>query len=374
MTTNLSYTPYGSRFVNICVANWFLQIYVFSIIPLLFEQMSKWGYLPEQVGWVVFAFGVGMVLPGPFGAYLMERRSRKSICLKAILALGPLATLGYVWAQSAEWLILIHGFQGLAFGIVQTSLGSTLLNDVLLSKQRSRGDLIYAWAGRLGIPVGLFLGYVLSILFPVERAFLWALVPCLLAILIIIPTNIPLKAPVKVPVLTLDRFFLPRSLPLCFSMFAASWMLGRIICFSPDGSAYLSIALGTLLAFLMQLFLRHRVKQRVLVCLNYLLVILSLVILESSNIFLDFIGYVLIGIGISAVSSRHLMDWIDNAEHCQRGTAQNTFMISWRMAFSLGFLAGCYRWFPNILFDGLLCGVSLLLYVCWVAPHNETAK
>lgn len=360
----------GSRFINMCVANWFLHIYVFSTIPLLYAQMTAWGAPLVQVGWAVAAFAAGMVLPGPFSAHLMECRSRKEICLKAILVLGLVGTLCYIWASSAGWLIAIQGLQGLAFGIVQTALGSTLVNDVLLSRERNRGDLIYAWAGRIGIPLGLFFGYVLSVLTDAPRMYGWAVVPCVLAFLLIAQTSIPLKAPVHVPLLTLDRFFLPRSFPLTLSMFAAPWLLGRIAGGFPDGVCYLSLALGVLFAFLTQLYVRRRVAQRQIMGLGYVLMLSVLLPLRHENFMLAGMGYFLVGLGVGAVSSRHLMDWIGTAAHCQRGTAQNTYMISWRVAFSAGFFFSCYAPGTGFLGDVLLCLLSFLLYVLWAAPRN----
>ena len=75
----------SSRFINMCVANWFLHIYVYAMIPLLSLQTLGLGSEARWVGWGVLAFAIGMVLPGPFGAYLMERRSRKDVFLKALL-------------------------------------------------------------------------------------------------------------------------------------------------------------------------------------------------------------------------------------------------------------------------------------------------
>lgn len=359
----------GSRFLNMCIANWFLHIYVFSTIPLLHVQLSAWEASPLLMGWALVAFAAGMIVPGPFSAYLMEQRSRKAICLKAILALGGVGTLGYVWASSPAWLIAVQGLQGLAFGIAQTALGSTLVNDVLLSRERNRGDLIYAWAGRIGIPLGLFLGYVLSLLAGAPRMYGWALLPCVLAFLLIAQTSIPLKAPVRVPLFTLDRFLLPRSFPLTLSMFAAPWLMGRIVGGFPDGSAYLSLALGVLFAFLAQLYVRRRVSQRQIVGLSYVVVLSMLFLLDNENFLLASAGHFLIGAGIGAVSSRHLMDWIGTAAHCQRGTAQNTYMISWRVAFTVGFFYSCHNPEAGPAIDVFLYLACYLLYQVWVTPH-----
>lgn len=361
----------GSRFVNMCVANWFLHIYVFATIPLVAAQVARLQESAHWVGWSVMLFAVGMVLPGPFGAHLMERRSRKEIFLKALLVLGPLATLGYVLATDIRLILAMQLLQGMAFGVSQTALGTTLVNDILLSKQRNKGDIIYGWAGRIGIPLGLFLGYVLSITISLQQSYWWALVPCAFSFVLVAQTTVPIKAPVKVSFVTFDRFFLPSSIPLGLSMFAAPWTLGRIAGMLPHScnwllsSAYVCLSLGVLFAFLMQIFIQRRVEQRKLMTLGYLTIIGGLVLISYPNVVLGNIGDILLGCGVGAVSSRHLMDWVTKSAHCQRGTAQNTYMICWRWAFSLGLLCTCFLGLQNVWIDIALCAISLLLYVLW---------
>lgn len=361
----------GSRFVNMCVANWFLHIYVFATIPLVAAQVAQLQESAHWVGWSVMLFAVGMVLPGPFGAHLMERRSRKEIFLKALLVLGPLATLGYVLATDIRLILAMQLLQGMAFGVSQTALGTTLVNDILLSKQRNKGDIIYGWAGRIGIPLGLFLGYVLSITISLQQSYWWALVPCAFSFVLVAQTTVPIKAPVKVSFVTFDRFFLPSSIPLGLSMFAAPWTLGRIAGMLPHScnwllsSAYVCLSLGVLFAFLMQIFIQRRVEQRKLMTLGYLTIIGGLVLISYPNVVLGNIGDILLGCGVGAVSSRHLMDWVTKSAHCQRGTAQNTYMICWRWAFSLGLLCTCFFGLQNVWIDIVICAISLLLYVLW---------
>lgn len=366
----------GSRFVNMCVANWFLHIYVFAIIPLIATQVAQLQESMHWVGWSVLLFAVGMVLPGPFGAHMMERRSRKEIYLKALLVLGPVATLGYAFATDIRFILGMQLLQGMAFGVSQTALGTTLVNDILLSRQRNKGDIIYGWAGRIGIPLGLFLGYVMSISIPLQQAYWWVLVPCGLSFVLVAQTTVPIKAPVKVSVITFDRFFLPSSIPLGLSMFAAPWTFGRIAGVLPHSnswllsSAYVCLSLGVLFAFLVQIFIQRRVEQRKLVALGYMIIIAGLLLISCPNVVLGIVGDVLLGCGVGAVSSRHLMDWVTKSAHCQRGTAQNTYMLCWRWAFSLGLLCTCFVGLSNVAIDIAICGVSLLLYVLWTHGKN----
>ena len=83
----------GPRFIKLCVANWLLYLYVFSMPALLDAGFMQSGAGHAPTGWAVCAFALGMVLPGPLGAWLMEQRSRKGVFLRSMLLLGLLPTL-----------------------------------------------------------------------------------------------------------------------------------------------------------------------------------------------------------------------------------------------------------------------------------------
>lgn len=362
----------GSRFINMCLANWFLHLYVFSLIPLLWAQIRQFYADPMMVAWAEVAFAVGMILPGPFGAYLMERRSRKQVFLKAMIVIGLLPTFGYVNAQRAEWLIALHGIQGMAFGVAQTALGTTLINDLLLSKERNAGDVIYAWAGRLGIPIGIVAGFVILQFTDLSNAYWWVLMACGMSFLLVAQTPVPLKAPVKVPLMTNDRFFLPQSFPLVITMFIAPWTTGRVVGSGIGVADCICLAIGTLIAFFVYLIKHHRIKQNCAVSVGYIMLFFAITLIEGYGIFTTYMAYVLLGLGMGTVSSRHLTRWVTMCEHCQRGTSQNSYMLSWRLAFSLGFLCGSLYEMENVTGDLLLTMVSLLIY--WLREMRNRRK
>lgn len=356
-----------------CVSNWFLHLYVYSMIPLLYAQIGEFGADPLSVGWSVVAFAVGMVLPGPFGAHMMERRSRKQVFLKALLLTGLLSTIGYRLATAPWMLIALHGLQGVGFGIAQTALGTTLVNDVLYSRYRNRGDAYYVWAGRLGIPLGLLLGYVWMSFLPIADAWWWSLSPCALSFLLVAQTQVPVKAPVKVALITCDRFFLPKSSQLSLTMFAAPWMMGRVVGNFAGGWVCLCMAAGVLLVFIAQIVGKQRLRQRMAVTLGYLCIVAAWLLIAYPVPETNYLAYVLVGAGVGAVSSRHLFAWLITADHCQRGTAQSTYMLSWRIAFAFGFLSTSYFAMERIAFDLLLSVVSLLLYLFWVSRKEPSS-
>lgn len=67
----------SSRFINMCVANWFLHIYIFSTIPLITDQLSKLSAPIGYAGLAMLTFAVGMFIPGPFGAHIMEKEVKE---------------------------------------------------------------------------------------------------------------------------------------------------------------------------------------------------------------------------------------------------------------------------------------------------------
>lgn len=375
MTSRIHNNLTGSKFINMCVANWLLHIYVYASIPFTASHIYNYGGTNADIGWSVMVFAIGMFLPGPFGAHIMERRSRKSIYLRSLLIIGPLACLLSSLATQVWQLIAVQLLQGVAFGMSQTALGTTLVNDILLSKQRNKGDIIYGWAGRLGIPIGFVLGYIMLSMIPLKHIYLWSLIPCALSFVLVAQTNVPIKAPVKVPFVTLDRFILPKSLGLSLSMFAAPWLMGRfaskIVTQSTyDAFFFICISIGVLVAFLFQIYMRRRLEQRTIMTVCYTFIILSLLMHTQDLTLFSFFAFVIGGCGIAGVSSRHLMDWVTYAEHCQRGTAQNTYMLCWRLTFSIGFIISSYNFANSTSVDILLALLSWVIYVVGVGRKH----
>jgi len=360
-----------SRFTRICLSNFLLHAFVFLLIPLTARRAGEMGAEEGLTAWAVLAFAAGRFAPGPFGAHLMERRPRKHIALWAVLALGLLSLPPAFSPIGAAGLVALYGLQGVCFGLAQTALGSTLVNDVLRSHERDCGDMRYAWAGRLGMPAGLVAGALLPELAGAKLTEWYALSPCALAFLLIAQTSVPLKAPVPTAVVSLDRFLLPRSLYLSLSLFPASFVLGHAAASYGMVGAWL-FAASFAAVFLCQFFPRFFPGRRTGVALGYLLIAIGQAILNFEKEGRpQWIALLLTGTGVAMVSSRHLHHWITLARHCQRGTAQSTYALSCRTAFSAGFASACF--FPAFrgLWLSALCMAAMCLYFLW--PCHTTA-
>ena len=70
---------------------------------------------------------------------------------------------------------------------------------------------------------------------------------------------------------------------------------------------------------------------------------------------------VLLGYGAAAITSRLLLSMIRVAQHCERGTAQSTYMLGWESGLIVGFAAA------YMLSNGVGCIASLLSIVLLLA-------
>ena len=56
MSTQVHNRLSSSRFINMCVANWFLHIFIFATVPLLAVLVENLGGTPAWTGYAVLAF------------------------------------------------------------------------------------------------------------------------------------------------------------------------------------------------------------------------------------------------------------------------------------------------------------------------------
>ena len=50
----------------------------------------------------------------------------------------------------------------------------------------------------------------------------------------------------------------------------------------------------------------------------------------------------MMGLGLGLVSSDFLLILVKLSEHCQRGTANTTYLLAWELGVALGVAVGCY--------------------------------
>ena len=147
-------TFWNAEYCKMCFTHFFITLAVFMRFPMFRAWSGENGETLTSTCFCGAVFCIGMFVPGPFNAYLVDAFRRKRVCLCAITGLalaGPaLAEAATLWQLAAIRLL-----EGMCFGVFEMSLGGTLINDLSCSQRRTQTDYHFLWFGRLSLPLGL---------------------------------------------------------------------------------------------------------------------------------------------------------------------------------------------------------------------------
>ena len=75
---------WNRHFWRLALANLFLVMSVYMLIPTLPLHLYTHGYTNSQLGWVMLCFSLGMFIFGGFSGYLVQRFRRNVVCILSI--------------------------------------------------------------------------------------------------------------------------------------------------------------------------------------------------------------------------------------------------------------------------------------------------
>lgn len=313
-----------------CIAGCLLFASVYMLLPLLptlWQGTFQIGKPYSIASWPLYvAFGGGMLLSGPFHAYLEDTYKRKHVMLLAMLLLA-ISTIGYTIVEKFEHLVLLVGFQGIFWGIA-TSAGITLSIDITISSLRTNANVAYSLFTRIGTLIGLLIGYWLTHLYGFNIAIITSVCSLLPAILLISCIHVAFRAPIGFNLFTLDRFILPRAWLPAINNALKMFGVGVLLPLSVSGSFY-----GALFA------------------------ILAFIILQT------------------ALSSTRM--FVNLSDHCQRGSANYTSLL----AIEMGLISGTATYYYSyetgwetstlIIILAVSAILSLLLFLVGTFPYYK---
>ena len=246
------------NFWQMCIANLLLFASVYMLFPLLpFIMGAQLGISIPQAGGMFLMFAAAMFIVGPFHAYLGDEYKRKHVLLYSILIMLA-AMLGYAFVDSYIKLLLLAALQGACFGLATTA-GITVAIDITTSTRRSSGNMVYAWAARLGMLVGAGLGVLLFGLYGFRMVVYLAVGVGLLSMLFISRVYVAFRAPIGMSFCNVDRFLLPRSWLPAINMALIAFIPGILLPLLFVGD-YISLGALVVLAVLTVPFTRMFVK------------------------------------------------------------------------------------------------------------------
>ena len=224
------------NFWRMCTANLLLFISVYMLFPLLpFVMGEQLGVSVGQAGSMFLVFVVAMFAVGPFHAYLVDEYKRKHVLLYSALIMLA-AVLGYAFVDGYTKFLLLAAVQGACFGLATTA-GITVAIDITTSARRSAGNMVYAWAARLGMLVGVVLGIGMYKMYGFRMVTYLSVAAGLASIFFASRVYVAFRAPIGVSLCNMDRFLLPRAwVPainmldcFCTGSVAATDVCGRLL-------------------------------------------------------------------------------------------------------------------------------------------------
>lgn len=241
-----------------CVANSLLFTSVYMLFPLLpFVMGQQLDISVAQAGSMFLVFAVAMFAVGPFHAYLGDEYRRKNVLLYSVIIMLA-AVLGYAFVDSYMKLLLLAFVQGGCFGLATTA-GITVAIDITASARRSTGNMVYAWASRLGMLVGVVLGVWLYHIHGFRTMIYCSVAIGVFSMFFSSRVYVAFRAPIGMSLCNVDRFLLPRAWLPAVNMMLIAFIPGVLLPLMFAGN-YLPLLALFILAFITIPFTRMFVK------------------------------------------------------------------------------------------------------------------
>ena len=362
------------EFWQMSVANWLLNMSAYMLIPVMpLWLLLKADFTPVETGIGMGIFGVGLYALGPFCSYLVQRYRRNMVGLLAIIGMTlSLGLLYYVDRETTvrkEAVFLQRFLFGACFGLAQMVLTSTLIIDTSESFQRTEANYSSAWFSRFALALGPIAGLLVYRHYGFDSVVLVSMACCLAAVVLIHLVHFPFRTPAdNVKKLSLDRFFLPQGSWLFLNMLLVTATVGMLMTTALTDWYYAIMMGGFFLAILAQRFVFPEAELKSEVVSGLILLAASvLIIMVQKGEALSYISPLFMGLGVGIIGSRFLLFFIKLSRHCQRGTSQSMFMLSWETGLSIGLFVG-YAFLYND--QRSLCVVALVLTAAALGLYN----
>lgn len=369
------------HFMRVCIGNFLMFISLYMLFPVAPLEMAERLQVPvSHTGTMFLMLTAGMLLIGPFHAYVIDAFKRKFVCFVSFLGM-LVATFAYYYVDSLTQLLVLCVLQGIFAGL-GTTAAVALAIDATQSTMRSNGNIAFSWMVRLGMFCGIALGVWVYQWYSFYVLILSALALGVIGLMFISRLYVPFRAPLVTKVCSTDRFILKRGWLPAINLIAIASVPGLLLpvfshhsgiidVFGYGIPSFAFVALGFPMALMIYRFCFVNDKSFMAITTGLLLMLLSLVLFNNTPTF--FIPLVL-GLGLGLVAPEFLMIFIKLSEHCQRGTVNTTHFLAWEIGITGGIAWACYLYDQNDTDHIFLCAkimiiVSLLFYLIVTNPY-----
>ena len=359
------------EFWLMAISSLLLTMSVYMLVPVMPQWlMQTENFTPEETGWSMGVFALGLYLFGGPCSWLVQRFRRNVICMHAVMTVGlAIGLLWYIDGLRSEfvefWIILLQRLVlGAAFGLAQMVLSSTLIIDTCESFQRTEANFSASWFARFALSLGPLAGLV-TYQFGFHVVLVTTMALAAVVLLLIKIVKFPFRTPEEgVHVMSLDRFFLPHGFALFVNLLLVSIVVGLLLSLPLQPMFYALMMGGFLLALLAQRFVFRDAELKSEVVTGLILMVAALLIMYGYPA--SPVSPIFVGLSVGIIGSRFLLFFIKLSRHCQRGTSQSTYFLGWETGLSLGVGLGYlvfYKQTDLLIFTALaLTIVALLMY------------
>ena len=354
---------WNAGFLKIVLAHFLVgvSLYMFlPVVPLLAGHDG--GGEAAGVLWSAVLFCAGMCVPAPFCNYWLDTFRRRTVALWGLA--GMVCAVALFGAGVSGWVGgAVRLLQGAAYGVFQIAAGSTLLLDLSDPKKRTAAAHVYYWFQRLALVAGLLAGRPVASRFGLPP-FLWlagGLLVC--AVLLVGALRVPFRAPLCPSPFSLDRFWLPRGSRLFVPFVLASCVAGALLARIHTLAGFFFLAVGFWVALTLHLrVFRERLELEIGAGFLLLFVSCLLFLSPPATGVVSCAAALSLGCGQGCIASRYLLSYIRVCEHCERGTAQTSYLLGWDVGLLVGYSLSLFLSLP----DGRVC-VDAVPGICLLA-------
>ena len=354
-------------FWHISLANFFLTASVYMLLPPLPLFLLSCRADSSFCALLFLLFALGLYLCGPFISRFVQQYRRNVVCITAIGITVCMLAYCYFMGVRQSWALMLSAYiLGSVFGLAKMTLSSTLIVDTCESFLRTEANHASAWCARMALAVGPFLGYFILAGWGIRSVAMVSAIFAALSLWLIATVRFPFKAPGDIiPHVSLDRFLLPQAAPLFVNLMLLTMSMGIIVRVQHSYFFYVEVLVGLFFALISEkyVFANADLKSETFVGCISLVAALLLLLLRPEHI-----GHVLAGVlsgyGIGIIGARFLLFFIKLAKHCERGTSQSSYFLSWETGLALGMALG------SCLGGGMALQVSLVGVIVSLAAYN----
>lgn len=398
-------------FWKLTAANFLIITAMYMIIPLLpLILLQGFGLSTLLAAAATSITGVAVFLLGPFCSYAIQRFRRNVVCISSI-AITSIAFLAAsccidemqangISKEYAMALIATRIVSGAFFGLSIIILNSTLIIDSCESSKRTQANAISAWVHILAIPTGMAIGTITQTESNPQDVFYAASATSAVAILLMISTRFPFKAPEEtISTFSFDRFIATSCLTFSIPAILTAIILGMTIAKITSAQQFAYLAIGSISAISCLVWpnnnrgkksTKFKVSKKgidISAISGYTLLLVSAITTTDiatphSNSYIAQAGIICTGAATTLIFSNIHLCFIESADHCQRGSAESTYLLTLELGIAAGIAIHILFFsqsankaisnaMPHAILPTLLAIVSVATYLIFIRRNTK---